>query len=277
MAKRKTKRSNKPRAKRDVKWSIDMLVKTTALAAKGMSDAAIRNTLKVSPFTWRRWLKEKEVLVDALEYARQGKTDQNRDTLNAFIYNRLPPHLQEIWEQVVEYDEESNYAKISRLLEGQDTLVRQHLFLQSLAYHGFNPSQAASFLCIPFDTVNTWKRNDPNFAELFGVFDEIRKDFYEEALVQACRAGEVGAIIHANKTKNRDRGYNEKHEIEVNGNLTMGLPPNSLVLSEDDIDQLPLLVRRGLLKYMQAKSEGRDTSDLGTLEGQVTKRITKED
>ncbi len=42
---------------------------------------------------------------------------------------------------------------------------------------------------------------------------EAKKDLFESALVGLVKQGEPSAVVFANKTLNRDRGYNDKVEV----------------------------------------------------------------
>lgn len=64
-------------------------------------------------------------------------------------------------------------------------------------------------------TFYRWYESDPDFKQAIEDAQEERKDFFENALILRCQAGDTAAIIFANKTQCRDRGYVEKVEKDV--------------------------------------------------------------
>lgn len=64
-------------------------------------------------------------------------------------------------------------------------------------------------------TFYRWYESDEAFKQAVEDAQEERKDFFENALILRCQAGDTAAIIFANKTQCRDRGYVEKIEKDV--------------------------------------------------------------
>ena len=63
-------------------------------------------------------------------------------------------------------------------------------------------------------TYYNWMEKSPAFRAAIADSDQEVKDFGENCLKKLMRADNPAAIIFFNKTKNRDRGYAEKQEIE---------------------------------------------------------------
>ena len=59
-------------------------------------------------------------------------------------------------------------------------------------------------------------KEDPEFAAKVDAIREAQKDFVEDALIKKIAEGDTKAIIFASKCLLKDRGYNEKQQIDVN-------------------------------------------------------------
>jgi len=75
---------------------------------------------------------------------------------------------------------------------------------------------------INWDTIELWKRQDPEFAEAEAkAIAQGTADFgdvAEAALVKQVQSGDTTAIIFVLKTRFRNRGYAEKQEITADVN-----------------------------------------------------------
>lgn len=60
-----------------------------------------------------------------------------------------------------------------------------------------------------------WKKNDAEFRQAVEDTEESLIDFVESKLMQNINAGDVTSIIFYLKTKGRNRGYQEKQEIDI--------------------------------------------------------------
>jgi hypothetical protein len=57
---------------------------------------------------------------------------------------------------------------------------------------------------------------DEKFQALVDEIQEAKKDFFEGSLIRLVAAGDTSATIFANRTVNKDRGYSERHQVDVN-------------------------------------------------------------
>ncbi len=97
-------------------------------------------------------------------------------------------------------------------------------------------SQACKMVGISKQTYYNWVNEDPEFkASLYDATEE-KKDFYEAALQAAVQKGSVPAIIFANKTYNRDRGYGDQPQINVGVQLVRWNEISPELKPEDRLD-----------------------------------------
>lgn len=101
-------------------------------------------------------------------------------------------------------------------------------FLSVFEKKAANVSAAAAACNITRRTFYYWKENDPEFAEKVKEIEDSLLDFAESKLLEKVQEGDLTAIIFTLKTKGKDRGYVERVENNVTGNMFMdmmkGLP-----------------------------------------------------
>jgi hypothetical protein len=205
--------------------------------------------------TFAGWVRTKPALKGALERARKTPDERHREgygTFRDFVYARLPARLRRLWDEVNKVAEGATRKERARaLLGGERSCVLQHLFLYALVSCNFNAAEACRKVGISRSTYVGWCQ-DADFAGLLDGMNDAKKDFFESALIRLVREGDTSAIIFANRTINRDRGYGDK--VPVNGcgafdqDHTVGL------------EELPLDLRVQLLKAVR----GRKGARLGT-------------
>jgi hypothetical protein len=245
------------------KFEATMYVTAYELARDGLSDEQIGRTLGVAGKTFRAWCAKRPALADAVARGRHARDPGEQFTFHQYIYDHLSPHLRELWDEINECEHlENGVERIEALLRGHGIRARQHLFLYALTQSMFNVSQSLRKLGIPRKTFENWVANDPDFAELMDEIHWYKENFFEQAFIGRVAAGDTHAIIHAVKTKCRDRGYNEKIEVEHTGSIA-----TEHRVSIVDLD-LPVDVRRAVLdalrekmavdeKYTEAVARGR--------------------
>ena len=225
------------------------LIDIYELALAGASDKTIAKHLGVSTAGFCGWKQEKKLVRYALKKAMKKRAVNEDTDWRGYIRGKLPPKIQDVWDKITEFEQESNgYTKIESLLNGKGRHVRQQLLVYAMLYTGFNTSKALRKVAISRSEFNKWKENDPEFMELLDEIKFIQKDFFEEGLIKLVRRGDSPAIIHVAKTFNRDRGYGEHTELRVSGNI--GFIP--IPIHELD---LPVEVQRILLEALREKEK----------------------
>jgi transposase-like protein len=82
-------------------------------------------------------------------------------------------------------------------------------------------------------TFYNWCKEDAEFNEEVNQINEETLDFVESKLLENINKGEVTSIIFYLKTKGRNRGYQEKTEIDIN---SLKLP--QIELQEADFEEV---------------------------------------
>lgn len=243
--------NRKPRGK----WNDEFLVLAYRMARNGDSDRRIAGAMGIDAITFRRWVERRKPLASALAEGRKGIQNRGKaySTFRDFVHGRLPKEVQEFWERLeaVDRDKESGWAgrreSILQEFGGLALRMRMHLFLHALVHSNFLVPMACRLLGLSRMEVQRWERKHPEFRRLLEGIHEHKKDFFESCLINLCRAGDTTAIIFANKTINRDRGYHDKVVLDVNHNATLR--------HEVKVEELPLDVQRGLLEALRRKKE----------------------
>jgi len=240
------------------KFKVTMYVTAYELAKEGVSDEQIAGTLGVAGQTFRSWCAKRPALADAVARGRHKRDPGNEHTFQEYIYDHLPPHLRKLWEEIHECETlENGVERVEALLKNHGIRARQHLFLYALTQSMFNISKALRKLCIPRKTFESWRANDPDFYELMDEIHWYKENFFEQAFIGRVAAGDTAAVIHAVKTKCRDRGYNDKVEVVHSGSIT-----NEHTVSIAELD-LPIETRQEVLTALRAKlqAEGMPNND----------------
>ena len=218
------------------------------LARDGMSDRQIAAALDIGEDTLRTQKKDDAALRDALNRGRRGRKHGDEETFGEYVFDHLPPKLQELWKQIEIYSTlKEGVELVNALLEGQGVRVRQHLFMYAMTQSMFNVSASMRKLGISRQVLQHWRDNDPDFAALMGEIEFHRKNFFEAAGMGRIAAGDTAMIMHALKTQCRDRGWNDKVEIVHSGSISN---PDTISIADLNLD---IETRKKVLDALRAK------------------------
>lgn len=200
------------------KWRSILLVSVYKWARLGLSDDAIRRQLLLANETFHEWKRKRPELREALALGR--KDAKANCTFAAYCYERLPEPLKEAWDKILLWESESNgVVKIEQMLVDGGEGLRQQLYLHALIHCNFSPSRAGVKVGVRRETIKRWLATDPTFAELVDEIQWHKGNYFEDQLVGLVAEGDPGAILFANKTFNRDRGYGAKVDVSVSGKV----------------------------------------------------------
>lgn len=214
-------------------WDERFILKGYTLAREGANDVQIAQALGVAASTIIFWRDKYPAFDEALNQARglvkRGAAVDRVETFSEYVYKKLPQELQELWDELSAWEREPNAQKgMERLLRRAGEPARQYLFLHALMTTGFSVSTACSKVNVTSKRFRMWLETDPNFAELVSEVQWHRKNFCEESLMHLVAIGEPSVVTFVNKTLNRDRGYNEKVEIDLTQHSTAQAPARPL-------------------------------------------------
>ena len=245
------------------KYKHEHVVEVYIAAKSGMTENQISKVLGISVHTLRVWEKKKKAFKIALEQGRQQYKGKKNGTLSfrEYVFGRLSYKNRKLWNKIIRLSKNSKKRKrpkdwveqIEILLEKRGKCARQSLFMYAWVSSNFSISNALRRVNISRSTFELWKQ-DSDFHLLFKEMEWHKKNFFEEHLCVLVKAGNPAAIIFANKTFNKDRGYSEKIDVDMNllGEIDHG------VLSVDHL-KLDLDTRKALLKAKR-KQDARRTS-----------------
>lgn len=240
----------KPR-KTQLPWDDGYYVKAYRLAKSGLSDQEIlRNLLprtgRSDGFrTWRRWLEQRPALAAAVAQGREEARGEGGawDGLKDHVYHSLDDEARAVWDQVRGVEDLKSSRSARLLMERQGLRLKQHLFLYALFECDFSRTQACRKLGLNPRAVDNWCQ-EPGFRKLLKGVHECKKDYAESALFRLIKANDVAAILFANRTLNRDRGYGDRLDVKVQGEVEHKVTLDQLGLPLETRKQLLEAVRR---------------------------------
>lgn len=206
--------------KKRCRWNPIFLVRVYKLAKLGFTDVDIEKDLGVSHVGFYKWKKEHPELEETLVMARKEK--DCGETLADWIFSRLSPELKSIWQKIGRLEKKiDGVARISALLSGHGKVAKQELFLYALCSHHFSRTRAMKKVGITKGELDEWISTDNGFAKLVEEMEWHKGNFFEDSLVKLVQEGNPVAVVFANKTFNRGRGYGTHSSVDVNVNGQM--------------------------------------------------------
>lgn len=242
------KKATKVKHRSTYRWDDKYYVDVYELVKQGYKYSRIAKILGIAISTFKNWIEEKPALKAAIKRAKESKTSiAHADNFMEYVYNRLPENLQALWDELQEYDQETNSTrKVELLLSDKGERIRQQLFIHALVTSNFSASEACRRVNITKKRMENWIALDPEFGELMNEVVGYKKDFFESGLVGLVKQGDTAATIFANRTLNQDRGYGTKTEVIHSGGVLHGN------VNLDDLD-IPVEVKRQLLEAARVK------------------------
>jgi len=254
------------------KWHVDMIFIAYDMAKAGSSESRIADGLGVSRPTLRKWRTVHPLLDLAI---RRGSRNLGKHSTGSFIkycYGRLPDKLKSLWDEINAFGHNASQTKLESLLKDKGKRVRQQLFIHALVASNFNPSEACRKIGIDYSTVYEWEIREPEFGRLMKEIHFHKKNFFEGALVNLVAQGDSAATIFANRTLNRDRGYDSKIQVEHNHKHQHAM------VNIESLD-LPIEVRKLILdkiREAQAKALPAAKSEDDVIDAEIVKRVKEE-
>lgn len=179
------------------------------------SDKEIAVNMGISEAKLKAWKLEYPAVYRAIIAARSS-TAANGATAMAMtqhISNSLPPELKKLWEELNGDDVTAKEAVMFNMATRGD-YDKQRLLVHALAVTRFDLTKCCQMLDIPKAKLDTWIKNDPRFVQLYEEIHFQKQNFLESALMKKVANGDTKAIIFANQTLNRDRGYGQTVKVE---------------------------------------------------------------
>ena len=232
-------------------WRDEFYIDAYILAKGGASNYAISKALGFAKESAvDTLLGYKPILRYALETARgKGSRRKVQEEFNEYIYGHLSPQMKALWDKITYWDDNAEGPeKIQLLLGPENKRVRQQLWVHAMVKSNFNATEACRVTHCSKRTIDAWAKTDPEFPALLEELQWHKKNYFESALVDLAAMQNVPAIIFANRTLNKDRGYSETLQVQMGGSVEV----NHNVISMDQLD-LSLEVRVAIREAMRAK------------------------
>jgi hypothetical protein len=256
------------------KWKNIFYVRAYIVSCQGFNEKQLAAALGVSVAAVRKWKEQDKEFKEAIRMGLErfsdvesGKSEAN--SFRSYIFARLPGRLRVLWKKIMRMEKEKNgVQRIDAMLESRGKYARMHLFLYALTARSFNVSKACKAVHISYQEFRRWVTHEAGFAEMMDEIHYHKQNFFEEALIKLVRKGDTHAVIFANKTINKDRGYADKSTVDVNvqGNITQTINHNLVNLEELD---LPIETLRQIRDAIRKKEEIRriaEETPVGALE-----------
>jgi len=200
---------------------------------------AVSRSLEMDYSTLLAKIAKEPQLQEAKEIADYYR---NKGILKDFIIAHLSPEVRDLWNQLQGMN---TVQEVEALFKGYPKRIRQQIFCQALVSCGFDVSAALRKTSINYETLKDWK-NDFQFLQLLEEVHFHKKNFFENGLLDLVSEGHPGAVIFANRTQNRDRGYGESLEV------TDGTTGRSTNFDISELD-LPVNVQKMILEAIEKK------------------------
>ncbi len=203
-------------------WKDVYLFDCYELASQGATEAQMARILGIALITFRGWERKKPLFALALErgrkaYKRKTKNGKEKSLIANYVYNRLPKEMQRTWNKLeAAIKAQAPQRVMEKILEGKSKYFKQYLWIYAFVNNNFSVSKACGTIGIPMATFEKWKEREPEFAKLFVQIIEAKKDFVEDALIQLVREKREAPTIFASKGLLRDRGYDDRQNVNVN-------------------------------------------------------------
>lgn len=214
------------------KWQDAMAFKLYDLLKSGMplgTAAGVLGVRKETVYDWAKNLPIAKAAVKAATLARTAESESFQD----YVYGNLPADLRPVWREIMTAgDGEDAVERIEAAMAGQGKRGRQYLFLHALVNSNFNISEASRKTNIERRTFQLWCKTDDGFARIIDEIHQSKKDLAEGGLFKLVAQGDTSAVLFANRTLNKDRGFGDSKTITVDQTTTH----RHLI----DIDQLEL-------------------------------------
>jgi hypothetical protein len=105
------------------------------------------------------------------------------------------------------------------MVHESDTIKNKIKMLESLEIHKNIVTLSAKAAGIARETHYDWMRKDAEYAEKVNALNDTAIDWVENKLYQLIESGDTTATIFYLKSKGRQRGFNERIQLDHSGKI----------------------------------------------------------
>lgn len=242
-------------------WNDAYYLQTFLLLAEGYSETKARTLIGASEQRWKGWKRRKPALRAAIKKGREWKDNnaqilpdnERPENFHDYVIGHLSPEMRRVWAEIEHLEDagEEGWTSIKKLLQENGKQFRQSLFVYALTKSRFDMTNAMKKSMINLRTYEKWIKEDEGFRELVREISFHRGNFFENALMNQVQMGDTQAIIFANKTQNKERGYGDSMQVEHTGNIQH----TAVQISLDELNLPPESIRSILTTLKQKRLE----------------------
>lgn len=236
------------------KWDDSYYVRTYIMAAKGYEEKRMYYEIGVTGMCWNKWKHSKPALQEAVNLGKEFVKSKkgNGDTLKDYVFKRLSPEHQALWNQIETLQRIPNgRLQADVLLSNAGETAMQHLFFHALAVNHYNKSEACRILNLSRDKIDEWAKSSETFIGLINQMQEIKKDLVEGYAFRAAEDGNVAMLTKLLESLCEDRGYGKKPAFQINNNVN--IQQDSFI----NLDELPFEIKVQILEFYEQKDKQR--------------------
>lgn len=200
-------------------YSEDCIWKGYKAAHQFSTDEEIAAELKTELRFFNLWMKRYPAFKNAIEAGKRDsqKYAKTANPLTEYLLDQLEPETKELWNELKATDKDPLRIQIQRAIADKGDYEQQKLLCFALASTAFDINKCCQLLGISKSRLDQWIASDVRFVGLWREMQWKKQNFVESALLGKVSEGDVKAIIFANQSLNKDRGYG--NELKVSGTI----------------------------------------------------------
>lgn len=244
-------------------WKDEYLFDAYELTRHGAKEKQLSGIFGISLATFLQWERKRPLLRMALAmgrgmYRKRAKVHKHGSELAEYVFNSLSPEMKSVWKKLSAASRaKSPKAVMDSILAGKGKTFRQYLFMYAFVTGNFRITEAMKRIGLSVREFDRWKL-DPDFKKLFQEVIEAKKDLCESHLLNLVKKGSEAATIYSVKALCKDRGYNEKMDVNVNVKGEI----NHNVLTFDRIR--PFLSSQAQMEILEALKKAKELESGGS-------------
>ena len=240
-------------------FSEDLVFRVYELAKNGNKLNDIAQICGISPPTLIKWKKQYPVLKKALIKGRKlWESGNGTISFMDYVHDKLPRDVRKTWNKICILEEKgSSLERVRAFIESKPETMQKYLFVHAMVSSNFHKAKACRKIGLSHAKLLRWSK-DGDFVTLMEFLRELRGDYFEDHLTTLIEDGDARAIIFANKTFNKKRGYGTTVDINVDSNIN-----HSHTISIEDVG-MSLEERKKLLDTIRTKRIESNVVDVET-------------
>lgn len=237
-------------------WKDTYYVTIFCLSQEGLKRNQIAGALGIDARTLKTWLRTRPAVKDAFKRGRAAGGIGGQ-TFGEYVYNKLPPAIKKIWDELESYRKVKNGEKrVEAFLSKQGKKIRQMMWAHALIRSNFNASEACRKVGISYECYEKWKQKDPYFIKLIDEISWHQDNYIEGGLMGLIAQGDPTATKFAAQSRLRHRGFGETMTIEHKHSGTVA------ITLEGVMNKMSLDGQRELVKAIKQLKEEDETPAL---------------